>query len=230
MRKISLKPNRADLIQSIQLHQEDEADEAGVGFIGYTVEELEDFSDNELEMLARSYRVEEKKFRLSAGDLRKIIKEEIHSIFTNLNEGIYGEKNALISTITSLDPEYIAVKDYIDDDSGEVFLAAGQKAKTSPYHPSYKKKRPSWYMDEEPDFENVDPPSNAQNQYQTAIEMYAADFTGENFENPEGAAFDLADTFFVLHPEWKMWSKSLGISKADMKNQIADLIFNEMNN
>ena len=41
-------------------------------------------------------------------------------------------------------------------------------------------------------------------------------------------AADAAEGFFSLNPEWKTWSSTLGISKADMKSAVTDLIYSQL--
>lgn len=168
-------------------------------------------------------------FELNYDAIEEAIHEE--TLFEGLGDDVYLPRRELLDLIAAMDPEEVAGGEYVDEDTGEVFLARGQKAGSSYVHPDYKHvKRPSRYMDDEPDYEGVEPTGNVQNQYQTAIEMFAADFEGEKFDDPEGAAMDAAESFFVLNPEWKMWGPALGLSKADMKSQVAELIYSNLVN
>jgi hypothetical protein len=162
-------------------------------------------------------------FELNYDAIEEAIHEE--ALFEGLGDDVYLPRRELLDLIAAMDPEEVAGGEYVDEDTGEVLLGRGQKAGSSYVHPDYKHvKRPSRYMDDEPDYEGVEPTGNVQNQYQTAIEMFAADFVGEKFDDPEGAAMDAAESFFVLNPEWKMWGPALGLTKADIKSQVADLI------
>lgn len=166
-------------------------------------------------------------FELNYDAIEEAIHEE--ALFEGLRDDVMLPRRELLDLIAAMDPEEIASGEYVDEDTGEVLLARGQKAGSSYVHPDYKHvKRPSRYMDDEPDYEGVEPTGNVQNQYQTAIEMFAADFEGEKFDDPEGAAMDAADSFFVLNPEWKMWGPALGLTKADMKSQVAELIYSNL--
>jgi hypothetical protein len=49
-------------------------------------------------------------------------------------------------------------------------------------------------------------------------------FEGESFEDPEGMAPDAAEGFFALNPQWKTWAASLGATRSDIKNHVAELI------
>jgi hypothetical protein len=157
------------------------------------------------------------------------IQEAIHddALRSMLAEAdVYAPHSEVVAMIAGLDPDEVSDSDYVADDSGEVLLAAGQKAGSSPYHPSYKNvRKPSWYVD---DYDHDEDEDDVQAQYQTAIEEYAADFAGESYDDPEGMAPDAAEGFFALHPVWKTWSIELGISRADMKSQIAELIHSQM--
>lgn len=160
-------------------------------------------------------------FELNYDAIEEAIHEEV--LREGLSDDVYLPREEVIALIAEMDPEEVAGAEYIDEDSGEVLLAPGQKAGSSYVHPDYKRvkspsKIPSWYAEEEDEEEDL------QGQYQEAIEMYAADFAGESYDDPEGMAPDAAEGFFALHPEWKTWSVELGISKADMRSQIAELI------
>lgn len=166
-------------------------------------------------------------FELNYDAIEEAIHEE--TLFEGLGDDVYLPRRELLDLIAAMDPEEVAGGEYVDEDTGEVFLARGQKAGSSYVHPDYKHvKRPSRYMDDEPDYEGVEPTGNVQNQYQTAIEMFAADFEGEKFDDPEGAAMDAAEGFFVLNPEWKMWGPALGLTKSDMKSHVAELIHSNL--
>jgi hypothetical protein len=69
---------------------------------------------------------------------------------------------------------------------------------------------------------------DVQAQYQTAIEEYAANFQGEKYDDPSGAAMDAAQGFFAIHPEWKTWSQKLDLSKKVMTDAIQDLIYSSI--
>jgi hypothetical protein len=291
MRRALSESRREDLIDQILLYNEDYADLAGLGFIGYDYNLLKTFTDEKLEAelvrrrealasLEKRYAPEDDsdleqepvhspedhpaddlpsrsgmgrrsegvqgvpdsilkiivaegaalknagllgQFELNYDAIEEAIHEE--ALIEGLGDDVMLPRREILDLIAAMDPEEVAGGEYVDEDTGEVLLARGQKAGSSYVHPDYKHvKRPSRYMDDEPDYEGVEPTGNVQNQYQTAIEMYAADFEGEKFDDPEGAAIDAAESFFVLNPEWKMWAKALGLTKSDMKSQVADLI------
>jgi hypothetical protein len=157
------------------------------------------------------------------------IQEAIHddALRSMLAEAdVYAPHSDVVAMIAGLDPDEVSDSDYVADDSGEVLLAAGQKAGSSPYHPSYKNvRKPSWYMD---DHDHDHDEDDVQAQYQTAIEEYAADFQGEQYDDPSGAAMDAAQGFFAMHPEWKTWSQELDLSKKDMTDAIQDLVYSSI--
>lgn len=164
------------------------------------------------------------------------IQEAIHddALRSMLAEAdVYAPHSEVVAMIAGLDPDEVSDSDYVADDSGEVLLAAGQKAGSSPYHPSYKNvRKPSWYMDDHDHDEDEDDVQaqyqDVQAQYQTAIEEYAADFQGEKYDDPEGAAMDAAQGFFAIHPEWKTWSQELDLSKKVMTDAIQDLVYSSI--
>jgi hypothetical protein len=151
------------------------------------------------------------------------IQEAIHddALRSMLAEAdVYAPHSEVVAMISGLDPDEVSDSDYVADDSGEVLLAAGQKAGSSPYHPSYKNvRKPSWYMDDH-DHDEDDVGSD----YDAAVQDYVSGFEGESFEDPEGMAPDAAEGFFALNPQWKTWAASLKVSRSDIKNHVAELI------
>ena len=144
-------------------------------------------------------------FELNYDAIEEAIHEEV--LREGLSDDVYLPREEVIALIAEMDPEEVVGAEYIDEDSGEVLLAPGQKAGSSYVHPDYKRvkspsKIPSWYAEEEDEEEEED----LQGQYQKAIKMYAANFAGESYDDPEGMAPDAAEGFFDLHPAWKTWS------------------------
>jgi len=140
-----------------------------------------------------------------------------------INE-VEGTKEEIQSLIAAMDPNDVAEDEYYDSETGEVYLASGQKAGSSWMHPSYQKVQPlsmSWDdMDEEP--------TGAEHDLDSAIHDYVSGFEGESFEDPEGMAPDAAEGFFALNPQWKTWATELGMTKADIKSHVAELINSSM--
>jgi len=76
--------------------------------------------------------------------------------------------------------------------------------------------------------------ASAQNKFDSAVKKFAKNW--ENFMaemgdpdlTPDQAAPDAALGFFYDYPEWEKWSKTLGMSKATMKDVVADSVYNAM--
>lgn len=163
-------------------------------------------------------------FELNYDAIEEAIHEE--AISEGLNDDVYLPRRELLDLIASMDPEEIAAGEYIDEDTGEVLLAAGQKAGSSYVHPDYVHvKRPGGHVDEPMPYDDE---LSLEDEYQDAIEAYAADFSGESRDDPEGMADDAAEGFFALNPEWKTWSTALGLTKSEMKSAVTDLIYTQM--
>lgn len=298
MRRVLSESRRQDLIDSILMYNEEYADSVGVSFIGPTQEQLQNFTDAELEQelkfakssyegsmsndttdmdddldtspalaqepvhspedhpaddlpsrsgMGRRFEgiqgvpdsivkiiVAEGAALKAAGLLNQFklnydaIEEAIHdeALSEGLSDDVMLPRRELLDLIAAMDPNEIAGGEYVDEDTGEVLLARGQKAGSSYVHPDYEHVKrpvghmdgPTWYDDE----------LSVEDEYQDAIEAYAADFAGESHDDPEGMAADAAEGFFSLNPEWKTWSSTLGISKADMKSAVTDLIYSQL--
>lgn len=298
MRRALLESKRQDLIDSILMYNEEYADNVGISFIGPTQEQLQNFTDAELEQelkfakssyegsmshdmsdadddldtspalvqepvhshedhpadnlpsrsgMGRRFEgvqglpesiariiVAEGAALKAAGLLEQFelnydaIEEAIHeeALSEGLGDDVMLPRRELLDLIAMMDPEEVADGEYVDEDTGEVLLARGQKAGSSYVHPDYEHVKrlpghmdgPTWYDDE----------LSVEDEYQDAIEAYAADFAGESHDDPEGMAADAAEGFFSLNPEWKTWSNILGLSKADMKSAVTDLIYSQL--
>lgn len=166
-------------------------------------------------------------FELNYDAIEEAIHEE--AIFEGLGDDVMLPRRELLDLIATMDPEEVADGEHVDEDTGEVLLARGQKAGSSYVHPDYKHvKRPTDHMDGPEGHDEYDNELSVEDEYQDAIEAYAADFANESYDDPEGMAADAAEGFFALSPAWKTWSSTLGLSKADMKSAIADLIYSQV--
>ena len=163
-------------------------------------------------------------FELNYNAIEEAIHEE--TLFEGLGDDVYLPRRELLDLIAAMEPEEIAGGEYVDDDTGEVLLVRGQKAGSSYAHPDYKHvKRPVGHMDG-PTWH--DDELSVEDEYQDAIEAYAADFAGESYDDAEGIAADAAEGFFALNPKWKTWSSTLGLTKADIKSAVAELIHSQL--
>ena len=297
-KKLLSETRRQDLIDSILMYNEEYADNVGVSFIGPTQEQLQNFTDAELEQelkfakssyegsmsddmsdadddldtspalaqepvhsredhpaddlpsrsgMGRRFEgvqglpesitriiVAEGAALKAAGLLEQFelnydaIEEAIHeeALSEGLGDDVMLPRRELLDLIATMDPEEVAGGEYVDEDTGEVLLARGQKAGSSYVHPDYEHvKRPPGHMDGPTWYDDE---LSVEDEYQDAIEAYAADFAGESHDDPQGMAADAAEGFFSLNPEWKTWASTLGISKADMRSAVTDLIYSQL--
>ncbi len=300
-KKLISESRRQDLIDSILMYNEEYADNVGISFIGPTQEQLQNFTDAELEQelkfakssyegsmshdmsdadddldtspalaqepvhshedhpaddlpsrsgMGRRFEsvqglpesiariiVAEGAALKAAGLLEQFelnydaIEEAIHeeALSEGLGDDVMLPRRELLDLIATMDPEEVAGGEYVDEDTGEVLLARGQKAGSSYVHPDYKHvKRPAGNMDGPTWHDEYDAELSLEDEYQDAIEAYAADFAGESHDDPKGMAADAAEGFFTLNPKWKTWSNTLGLSKADMKSAVTDLIYSQL--
>jgi hypothetical protein len=147
----------------------------------------------------------------------------------------YMTKNQILDLLDHSDPHDVAEFDYVDVDTGEVYVEKGQTFGDSNLHP-WKKfdkllvKSPQLGVnnnDEIPlklvgkygdSFEHVEL------DYRKAIDEFAANY-GSDFPSDidvTDSAWDIADNFFFEYPDWKMWSEVLMISKEEMKSAAAE--------
>jgi hypothetical protein len=147
--------------------------------------------------------------KIKLGKLRKLIRESV--LIESIVEVPYEE---LKSMIASMDPDEIATQDYIDTDSGEVFLEKGEPAKNSRLHPNYTPRRlPSYLMQSEPEMTLED-----------AVAEYVSNWEGSGIE--PGEASDAAEGFFHAYPGWEDMADEAGQTRAEVKSMVADFISN----
>jgi len=157
--------------------------------------------------------------KVKVKELRRIIRE-----YVELSPDEAREK------LSTLSPEDITDEDWVDADTGEIYLQPGDQYVKHPLHPDYStpaRKLSSSFEDSEEFSEN-----SAQNKWNKAAQEYAESWTdysgGEEDDELQGAAFDAAQGFFSLHPEWKSWSVELGMSKSDMMSAMSEFIYDAM--
>lgn len=155
---------------------------------------------------------------------------------------IFGSREELDRSISSMDADTIAEKDYVDEETGEVYLAMGKRAGWSQLHPDYERaqeekrlarqarwdaEEAAWAVEDEAyEIENENKRENAQREYNTAIENFVdeTDMSEVESNDFDGVIPDIAEGFFYEYSQWREWSSLLGISKATMKSLIVDLL------
>lgn len=129
--------------------------------------------------------------------------------------------------IAFMGPDDISDEDIYDEETGEIHLAVGKPAKSSPLHPGYA---PQKKMQVDDETEESDVLSNDDKLYD-AIEKYAdswSDYSAGGDDDMQGVAMDAAQEFFHLYPQWKTWASQLGYTKSDVQSMVADRIYDAM--
>lgn len=173
--------------------------------------------------------------KITIKQLKRIIKEDITASYEELDR-----------RISSMDPDTIVDEDYIDDETGEIHLQKGMMAKQSMLHPDHR----AWtrsqdderrqiedeefraeYGDDDLDYINDELDSldsmSDQAEFDQAVEEFASSFREDNQGDEaydEGSFYDAAENFFYNHPEWEKWSKSLGLTRQEIKTYVADMM------
>lgn len=149
--------------------------------------------------------------------------------------------------IQAMGADDVAEDDYVDSDSGEIYLEKGLKARTSQLHPEYLRDRAArtaadrearrledeQWAKEDADWEAEQDRSRQESQkaFDAAIREYAANWTdwrqsmGDEEVEEQSVAMDAAAGFFHQFPEWKRWAVELGMKKADIQSAVADFVY-----
>lgn len=171
------------------------------------------------------------------------------------NDERYVSEEEAKDEILNTDGDTVAGYDLIDEDTGEIYLKAGESFNLSPWNPdhrldkrraakdeTYAKRGGVWdeYFGEDEDDADEDDWFEAQrtrkqgleDAYRAAVKEFSeqfSDFMEESPDiSPEDAAPDLADNFFHEYPEWRDWAQALQMSRTHMKEAIADYVYDAM--
>lgn len=172
--------------------------------------------------------------KTSIRQLKMMINEALHD-----KDGVtWGTYEDLDRAISHMDPDTVAEKDYVDSDTGEIYLEKGQQAKKSRLHPDWVRtsKLRSWEAegpDEDDDDEAIefDPRETAQREFDAAVKSFAEsckDYDAKDEYEVEQIVPDLAESFFVQNPLWRSWCRWLDMNRADMKSYVADMAHEAM--
>src|ERR1044072_4307307 len=135
---------------------------------------------------------------------------------------VFGTRDELDRSISAMDPDTIADKDYVDQDTGEVYLELGKPAVSSVFHPAYVKKPKKLHRGAYTPEEDLI----------KAIADFAENWTDFGLESPdiepEAGAADSPESFFAMHPEWARGADDLGISLEELKAMIVDAVYAAM--
>lgn len=167
--------------------------------------------------------------QIKVGDLRRIIREAYGT-----PEMVEQPLEQLRQTISAMAPNDIATTEYVDSDSGEIYLSKDELARKSVLHPQYAedraelaRMRKKWAEeDAEDELEEDD-----YIQLASDVKEFASNWS--NFEeespgdiSPEEAASDAARGFFVDYPQWRNGSNEM--SRSDILAWVVDEVYEAM--
>lgn len=128
----------------------------------------------------------------------------------------------------------IADEDIADDETGEVFLHAGDRYDRSDMHPQFVRssRKNSVLSDEEVDSLSLSddlPQDNissetAFTQLEDAVQEFILNFEDDDDFETESIP-DAAEAFFVSYPNWREWSVATGMTQREIKDFVSDAIF-----
>jgi hypothetical protein len=186
--------------------------------------------------------------KTSLGNLRRLIREVI--IKEASDDVVYKPELELEELIGAMAPDDISPVDYVDVDTGEIYLEKGKPARTSKFHPQHGEDRATLRaakqakLDaDEAEWAKRDAEFEAEEErikagyvaaYEAAVKEFAAGATDSVRDNPDvdpsDIATDMADNFFYNYISWKTWARVLGISKEEMKSAVSEACYEAMIN
>ncbi len=176
--------------------------------------------------------------------LKKLIKEALETITASSNE--------IAQMIGAMPAHGVALQDYVDSETGEIYLEKGDRARKSSFHPQYAIDRAEnrnqqklrddledqeWAKEDE-EWENTQQKvrADADNEYTAALREFAENWTEFKQEygaedekvDLESSATDAAAGFFHHYPEWKHWAAQLHLSKDDILSAVSEFVYEAM--
>lgn len=184
--------------------------------------------------------------KITTSALKRIIIEAVRS------HERYMSRADAEELIASMDSDAVARYDIIDEESGEIYVNAGDsfgESQLSPYH----KPKPSKHIrsrfkpadDIDDDDESVTDmlareESEARAAWEAALREYADNWRGWAYEHAEeyglddpgaaaqDSASDAADGFFSQNDDWRDWARKLRLSRSEMKAAVGDYVYDAM--
>lgn len=148
-----------------------------------------------------------------------------------LSEMLFPTRQDAINHIKHARGSDIADEDVVEDETGEVFLSAGDRYDRSELHPQYVRKNKNVLSDEE--IEVIDSSSDmpddevssetAFDELDAAMQEFAMNFEGDTQIEP-GDIPDCAQEFFANYPNWRAWATATGMSQREIKDAVSDAI------
>jgi len=166
--------------------------------------------------------------------LRNLIKEA--------SNDVYASEDKLKAMISKMSPDEVAFKDYVDNDTGEIMLSRGEKAKTSRIHPQneidWEAEQQEKQAKQDRDYDEIDKfwerdhRAETQALLDSAVKEFAKNWIDYGSDmpgvEPEDIASDAAEGFFHEYPEWKQWMKRLNLTREDIKSYVQDMTYEAM--
>lgn len=143
--------------------------------------------------------------KITVGALRRIIRETVAS------EMVQQPLDQLRKTISAMSPNDVATTEYVDTDSGEIYLSKGDLARDSVLHPQHAADREELARQRKKWAEEDSKPQ--EERLRRDVQKFASNwskFTEESDDiPPEDAAHDAALIFFTYFPQWKDGSEDM---------------------
>ncbi len=176
--------------------------------------------------------------KITVGRLKNLITEAGRS------DERYVSEDEAKEIISNADGDAVSKQDIIDEDTGEIYISAGDSFNKSPWNSDYvaPKRGPKRGPivdepeDEEPEEDWFEADrirrKGLEDAYRAAVKEFAEQFTSFQEESPditpEDAASDVAENFFHEYPEWRDWATALQMSRTAMKEAITDYVYDAM--
>lgn len=154
-----------------------------------------------------------------------------------LNEAVFPTKHDVAQHIATARSSDIADEDIADDETGEVFLHAGDRYDRSEMHPQYVGQRSKQQVLSDEEIESInssdDLPEDAVSaedafvQLEDAVQEFIMNFEGDQDFEAENIP-DAAAAFFVSYPNWRDWSTATGMTQREIKDFVSDAIFDRL--
>jgi len=168
--------------------------------------------------------------QIKVGDLRRIIREAVTS------DMVEQPLEQLRQTISSMAPNDVATTEYVDSDTGEIYLSKDDLARDSVLHPQHAEDRAELarmrkkWAEEDAAANNELKEEDDYIQLASDVKDFASNWS--NFEeesegmSPDEAASDAALGFFVDYPQWRNGSDEM--SRSDILAWVVDEVYEAM--
>ena len=168
--------------------------------------------------------------KIKLSQLRKIIKETVSV------DMVEEPLEQLRKTISAMAPNDVAATEYVDSESGEIYLSKGDLARDSVLHPQWTEDRDELarlrkkWAEEDAAADYNEPEEDDSIQLASDVKEFASNWSSFEEESPditpEDAASDAALGFFVDFPQWRNGSNEM--SRSDILSWVVDEVYEAM--